>query len=269
MNNKFWATSLCVMAGILISACGGEVPLKPSELAKSLEKEGWTYSDLPRELLGPGSIVSITDSSGISYRGNITECIDDPQVTEVVSGAAGIPDFNVSYELKVGAMLDYHNVKIGPKLSTVKKVSFKIGELEEEALSSIRVEEWLEANMDSLSGTCKRYLRGNGARERADLRGSVFVLIDVLKVTGYEYTFSGDNNASINLSESTLKDYLTLSADVSYSVTRSGSLKIDSPVYIAFKESIFLAPTSGQGATFVDGAEASAILNRRLRLASE
>jgi hypothetical protein len=85
-------------------------------------------------------------------------------------------------------------------------------------------------------------------------------------VTGYEYAFTGENSAKIKLSESTLRDYLTLSADVSYAVTESGDLRIESPVYIAFKESIFLPSDASQGATITTGEEASAILNRRLNL---
>jgi hypothetical protein len=153
MNSNLVNTLLVSLCTISITGCNGSTPLKPTELAKALEKEGWTYTDIPRELLGPGSIVSITDSAGISYRGNLTDCIDDPDVTNIKIGTAGVPNFDKSYELKVGALFDYHNARIGPEVGKVKSVTFKAGELQEEALSSIRVEEWLEANIDSLSPT--------------------------------------------------------------------------------------------------------------------
>ena len=79
---------LCIF---LLTGCNPAVSLKPAELAKALDKQGWTYNDLPRELLGPGTIVTLSASRGVTYRGHISDCINDESVTAAIPGNAKIP----------------------------------------------------------------------------------------------------------------------------------------------------------------------------------
>src|SRR6266403_618234 len=84
---------LTILSALTFAGCVTSGPLRPDPLAEPLEKAGWTFVDVPRQVLGPGTIVSIRDTDGIRYRGNIEDCVPSEAINirrELAVGIAGV-----------------------------------------------------------------------------------------------------------------------------------------------------------------------------------
>lgn len=211
------------------------VPLNPGAFVDALQKKGWTYVDLPRELLGPGSVVSISEAKGISYRGRIDACITNPDVLKVQEGNAGLSgQINSSYDLSIDALAKYHAVEAGPAYNKLASFTLTLGETKEYALDTVAISEWIKNNSQSLSDNCRRLLNVGGGEPNSPAQNQIFVLTDVLGVTGYKYTFKGADGAKIKLSQDSAENFFKLGGTADAKVTGDGDVQVAGRVYIAF-----------------------------------
>lgn len=235
----------------------------PNELVKVLNDAHWSYVDMPRQLLGPGSIVSITENDGIRFRGDISDCVDSSAI-KIERGTAAIPNLKSEKSLSLTAFFGYENLlKIGPKLSDVGEVKLELGEAEEEAINEIKLSNWLDQNKDTITPACKRYLTTNNKLENETLNNRIFILTDVLKVKNYKYSFVDKMGVQVELTPGKLPEYITFNTSANATVNREGKIDVTKPLYIAFKKGVMLEFGAPLGAAPNEKADPSQIINRR------
>lgn len=252
-------TSMLIIFSLILGC--SSVP-KPKGLQEHLEDNGWIYADIPRELLGPGSIVSITPQDGITYRGKIEDCVEG---VEIVSGAAALPSFQQSYTLKMSAALQYAQiVTLGPEISKVESVDLELGDVQDFALNEIGIVESIELN--GVSAICALYLQGLGKVETERLKGSIWVINAALRVDSYKMTFKQENGIKIALNTNNLGKFVKFAPEVEYKVDGEGKIEVTSPTFIGFKTAILMNPTGGSGAAAPDTISLEVMLKRRFNL---
>jgi len=234
----FGLAAVIILAG---AGCPKKELLYDTTLSKALGEAGWTSVDFPRELLGAGTIVSITQSQGITYRGHLKDCVSAEQFESrfgLKRGNAGLEGkIKTSYKLDISALLNYQSIEVGPSFNSLKNFTVTMGPTREEALSDILVRNWIRANWDGLTPACKNYLRGYEG-EKINPQETVFVLTDVLGAQGYTYSFETTSGAKVSLSPANLGQYFKVGGSAGLGTTASGDLKSDGFVYIAFKAAI-------------------------------
>ncbi len=236
----------------------------PSLLVQSLQSKGWIYVDMPREILDVGAIVSISDSEGIRYRGDIKDCGVPKEVVEVRKGATGLNGiYGTEYGIDLKGLLSYQNVTIGAQADKIAHVGFSISDTEESAMSEIKLKRWLEENRSKLDAVCLDYLIGKTPKENENLKDKVWILVDVLGVKKFSYTFYDKSGAKITLTPEIVKDYVQLEANGR--VTEDGKLSFDSQrtLFIAFKKGIFYESGTVMGATATTDKNIELIQKRR------
>ncbi len=267
MGQNGWFVRMC--AGLLligVSFLGyscRSVNVNPAPLVRTLEGKGWTYVDFPRELLGAGSIVSISDSQGIRYRGDINDCVPKEAIVKR-TGRAGIDGiYNQEFTMSVQAFLGYHSVKIGGDVNKISKVGLMLQDAEEVALSEPKLREWLAANHSRLSEVCLGYLLRKTPLDNDSIEVPIAILVDVLGVKKYSYTFYDRSGGKITLTPAVLKDYFSFSSDGT--ITSDGKLEFDSkvPLFIAFKSGFFYTFGSTMGASASQGLSPATLQQKR------
>jgi len=275
MNSDLLTRYSCVITCLVISlssiGCGGttgSLPLVSEELALPLRNAGWTYVDMPRQLLGAGSIVSVTDVDGIRFRGRIGDCVP-PEALEVTEGPVAIKGlFSSSKSLSLDAFLGFHSIKIGPKLQSIRTVKLKIGKADEVALNEIKLMQWLNNNKNNLSPLCIRYLKGHDGNEQQKLQGGIYILMNVLRVTGYSYTFEDGKGGSIDIRPGHLGEFVEFEAGAKADLKDGGTIEIEEPVYIAFKKANVINFDRPLGAATAKIDTAEEIMKRRIEVLS-
>lgn len=265
-----------VFMGTFLSACGGGIStpsLFPKKLLVELREGGWQFPETPREILGPGSIVSITDYDGIRFRGHVKDCIPEVKGDEAekngyqVIGPKGTGmngQLSKSYEMSAGVMLGFHKINFGPKYSTVGKIVLEMGNVQEEAVNEVKLFQWLERNFGALSGTCRRYLLGHNPQDAEDLKNKIFIIINTLRTIEYKYRFFDKSGVEIKFSEIPVNSILTLSGEGALKQTSESALSGNTPLYIGFKTAkIFSLDSVAGAATKVEG---DSIIQRRLEI---
>jgi hypothetical protein len=234
------AAFIAMLGAISLAAtCQSKIDLSPAAFVSALEKLGWTYSDPPRGILGPGSIVTVTQANGIKYRSALSTCISDPDILKIKEGPIAITGtISGSASFDISLLASYEAISVGPDFNKLKNFSLTIKTATEQALDSFKVKDWIATNRGALSSSCADALLGKPG-EKLDSVGGYFVLTDVLKVTGYKYTFHDETGAKISLSPANLSKYFTLSASSTYKATGDGDLEVsDGDLYIAFQQDV-------------------------------
>jgi hypothetical protein len=214
------------------------------DLAKELRARGWVPVDFPREVLGPGSIVSITDSEGIRFRGRLESCVPRGSLRIETRGAA-LPSEAKRTSLSARAFLKFNKiVKLEPGFEDLRRAVLTIGRADEVFVEEILLTRVLQENIKNFDQVCRSYL----------LHPSVYVIVDALQVSDYTYTLYDKFNIKLELSVERLKRYFDLGADVKYEVTGDGSIRIKDPLYIAFRTAKYYSLTETPGAGPVENA---------------
>lgn len=243
LSFNFWirATSICLVVTTLASCA----ELQPKDLAKYLRQNGWTYVDVPRQLLGPGAIVTISKESGITYRGELSSCIDDQAVVTPKSGPVALNGaMNKAIQFSADAFVNYQGVQVGPEFNKVGTYKLVLKDTIEYAIDDIKLRNWLEANAHNLTQACRDYLGYANAGQGAK---NVFILVNVLGAGKYEYSFFDKSGSKIEVSAAKLSQFVTPKAGFDFSVTSDGNLTSDKPVFLAFKRGVPASPV-GMGA---------------------
>ncbi len=253
MTNRMWwmaFTIICAVAQFGAS-CNGKVTEQMAtedELRLYLERNKWTYVDVPRELLGAGSIVSISEQDGLRYRGHITDCLPSGVIEIKDTGAAALPQIARQWSFNASALARFVKlVEVKPGFNVVTRVDVTIGAMPHSwaVLDEIRLARWLRENRNRLDPTCRSYLA----------RRDVYVIMEALRLSDLLYTLHRERGADVKLTAENIKGFVDLGADAKWNVTADGKLKIDQPVYIAFQKSQWVSIEDTPGATPPPSAE--------------
>lgn len=219
-----------VIMNIVSCASHTEKLLRGGELAKALPALGWIPVDLPRELLGPGSIVSISDVDGIRYRGSLSTCLQEDAI-KIRTFRAALPNSTKKVNLTAKGFVKFNTVlKLQPDFNKVENATLNIGKVNEVVLDEILLTKSLKSAMENFDSVCRDYF----------LAPNVYIITSALQVSDYTYTLFDKNNIKIDLSLDKLKNYVDFGANAKYDVTAEGSIKTKEPLYIAFKTAKYI-----------------------------
>jgi hypothetical protein len=249
-------TGIC--ASVLILLCGcNSTPLTVVELSGPLTKNGWIPVDLPRKSLRPGAIVQITKESGITWLGEIGDCITDSNVTRVLSDPVVLPDLQEDAIFDASLLAKFHNISFGPKGNFAKSVKVVFGKTAEDRLDYVKVDSWLVDNRKNLGLACSKYFAGS---VKEGFKPDVWIVEEALSVESIDYTFKRQDGLDLPLTNATIGQYLNIDAKLKYSITTSGGLHVETPTYLAFKRTTYLNG-EGQGIGGSNRGDPKAILS--------
>jgi hypothetical protein len=246
MSRKRYSRKIKSAAGIttvfLLAAgasCAPKLALSPPSLVKALSERGWTYSDPPRGILSAGSIVSVSADRGVQYRSRLATCISDPQITTPrIAPIALSGTLSGSTSFGIDLLASYEAISVGPEFSKIKNFSITLKSATEEALDSIAIRDWIDAHKGAFSAACADALLGKPG-ENPPSQGGYFVLTDVLRVTGYKYTFHDETGAQVKLTLPNLSKYFSINGNANYKTNSDGDLEVDNgDLYIAFQQDV-------------------------------
>lgn len=240
----------------LVASCAGTIGtlMSGGDLAKELQKRGWTPVDFPREILGPGSIVSITDTEGIRFRGRVESCLPRG-LLKVERKAAALPSETKNTNLGAQAFLKFNKIaKLHPGFNEIRRVVLTIGTTEEVFVEEILLTRLFMEHAKNFDQVCRNYF----------LQPSIHIITSALQVNDYSYTFYQKSDITLELSLERLKNLFDLGADVKYEILRDGSLKIKEPLFIAFRTAQYFSLTEMPRVGPVEGA--ASIMERYYRL---
>lgn len=224
-----WLSSLSAML-IGVGGCGPTVSdlMTPRELVEFFQPP-WIVINLPSSLYYPGAVVEVTEQEGIQWLGDGRQCFTGG-VLKPEKGAT--PQWTLTKQSTFNAsmMANIKGITLGPEFKKDGKVSLKIENAETEVIDVIKLFDWMLANKDKISESCRKYL----------LSKNVFLIREAYRVDKASYTLYDQKGAKLSLGGEKLKDLLKLSADFKYEVTGDGALAISSPVYIAFRRAKFI-----------------------------
>lgn len=235
MMKTLGSVVMVLVAGLGLMAASCQSPtakvMRGGELGDALQRAGWTPVDFPREVLGAGSIVSITETSGIRYRGKLENCLP-PGLVKPERKNAALPGGARRIELTSDAFLGFHKIaRIGGEYGKVGRVEWEVGKAEEVVLDEIVLTRALRRLEDEgkLDAVCREYLQAP----------SVYVITSALAVSDYSYTLWNKSGGQIGLTLEKLKGYVDVGADVKVEVTAEGAIKFSEPLYIAFNRASY------------------------------
>lgn len=185
--------------------------------------------DLSTAVMGPGSIVKITDTKGIEYIGNILGCL--PSSHQINPDVTIISSEQQSVLLEPKDFIRIERISsIGPELMNLSSLEMTFSSLQEESIDELRLQKSLIESLPVMNSVCRSWLRPGA-----------YVVRSAVSIPRTQYSFKKYlGQKDILLSYQTLGKYVQLQKGTSYSVTNEGKLSVDGPHYIAVKELISL-----------------------------
>lgn len=202
-----------------------------SRLMSTAKGEGYSYIDISvdfsNELTGPGSVVSASDSRGLRYLGNILKCIYPTDANALITRAE--KDKSQTLRLTPRQFVRFELVqRSSAQFKDIKKVTVKYTRLVSESVKSNELSVLISKSLPTLNAVCRSWLRPQ-----------VYIITNTLSIGGVTYEFEKSYGRSIELTAASLKEYLTFSNAVNYTVSK-GLIELNDHRYVAVRADLYI-----------------------------
>jgi hypothetical protein len=206
------------------------------------EREGWIVLSRPNSIWTVGTVIEVLPGRDARDLGTLVSLGCFPEEAWLItSGTGPVIQYNraINYGLSASATLGLPKAELakaglnfgGDGRTPTHKTVVVLNKVTEKRVDSLKAEEFLMANHESMSGACMRNL----------LDPSRFIVDKVLLVEDGEMEVAEVGGAKVDLSSPNYKLVRDAAVNAGYSVTSDGSLRfpVGTPITIAIRQADF------------------------------
>lgn len=188
--------------------------------------------DFVRELNGVGTVLQAGDTYGITYLGNLVECVESSRASKLSISTALVGEAKEkrsdAYKMSPGEFGKFEDIRrLGPRFAEIKAVKVWFGEIYKAEIDEDDLTRLLDENLSDLPVICRSWLREG-----------TYIVTKTLYVDSLEYKFRGTFNKNIAIDSNNLGEFLTFSSNVDYRFTNRKTIEVNQPRDIAIGGSI-------------------------------